>query len=230
MECLSVRQRVSEYLDGAVSAEERRALKRHLNGCHQCALESERYSQLREKLRSLPKRVPPADLTTRLRVVASKVRLESFGGASSWRRWRDRVELSLRNLMRPLALPAAGGLCSAVFLFSTLVPMFKSAYAFGGPGDIPTMLTTEPLLKYAGPITFADSDAVVDLKLNDQGRIIDFTIVSVPGQQNEALRRSIENSLLFTEFRPATTFGRGVASTVRISFRSSGSSRIDVRG
>jgi hypothetical protein len=108
--------------------------------------------------------------------------------------------------------------------------MFKSAYAFGGPGDIPTMLTTEPLLKYAGPITFADSDAVVDLKLNDQGRIIDFTIVSVPGQQNEALRRSIENSLLFTEFRPATTFGRGVASTVRISFRSSGSSRIDVRG
>jgi hypothetical protein len=156
--------------------------------------------------------------------------MESFGGASPWNRWRDRVELSLRNLMRPLALPAVGGLCSAVFLFSTLVPMFKSAYAFGGPGDIPTMLTTEPLLKYAGPITFADSDAVVDLKLNDQGRIIDFTIVSVPGQQNEALRRSIENSLLFTEFRPATTFGRGVASTVRISFRSSGSSRIDVRG
>src|SRR5665213_606071 len=112
MECSSVRQRVSDYLDNTVSAQERRMLKRHLNGCRQCSLESERYSELREKLRSLPKRMPPVELTTRLRVVASKVRMESFGGAGPWSRWRDRVELYLRNLMRPLALPAAGGLCS----------------------------------------------------------------------------------------------------------------------
>ena len=202
-------------------------LKRHLNGCRECTLESERYSRVREKLRSLPKRIPPAELTTRLRVVASKVRMESFGGASPWSRWRDRVELSLRNLMRPLALPAVGGLCSAVFLFSTLVPMFKSAFAMSGPGDIPTMLTTEPMLKFTAPVAFADRDAVVDLQLDDQGRIVDFSIVSAPGQQNEKLRRSIENSLLFTEFWPATTFGRGVAGTIRISFRSS---RIEVRG
>src|SRR5271156_1622379 len=100
MECWSVKQRVADA-DGAVPAEERRTL------------ESERYSEVREKLRSLPKRMPPADLTTRLRVVASKVRMESFGGASPWSRWRDRAELYLRNLMRPLALPAVGGLCSA---------------------------------------------------------------------------------------------------------------------
>ena len=59
----------------------------------------------------------------------------------------------------------------------------------------------------------------MDLQLDDQGRIIDFTIVSAPGQQNETLRRSIKNHLLFTEFWPATTFGRGVAGTIRISFR-----------
>jgi hypothetical protein len=214
-------------MDDAVSAEERRMLKRHLNGCRECTLESERYSRVREKLRSLPKRMPPADLTTRLRVVASKVRMESFGGAGPWSRWRDRVELSLRNLMRPLALPAVGGLCSAVFLFSTLVPMFKPAFAMSGPGDIPTILTTEPMLKFTAPVAFADRDVVVDLQLDDQGRWVDFTIVSAPGQQNEKLRRSIENSLLFTEFWPATTFGRGVAGTIRISFRSN---RIDVRG
>jgi hypothetical protein len=225
MECGSVKERVSDYLDDAVSAEERRVLKRHLNGCRECSLESQRYSQLRLKLRSLPKRMPPADLTTRLRVVASKVRMESF--SSPWSRWRDRVELSLRNLMRPLALPAVGGLCSAVFLFSTLVPMFKSAFLMSASGDIPTMLSTEPMLKYTAPVAFADRDAVVDLQLDDQGRIINFTIVGVPGQQSEKLRHSIENSLLFTEFWPATTFGRGVAGTIRISFRSS---RIDVRG
>jgi Putative zinc-finger len=228
MDCSSVKERVSDYLDDVVSADERRMLERHLKGCQDCALESERYSQLRLKLRSLPKRVPPQELTTRLRVVASKVRVESFGGASPWSRWRDRVELTLRNLMRPLALPAVGGLCSAVFLFSTLVtPMFKSAFAMSDSADIPTMLTTAPMLKCTAPIAFADRDAVVDLQLDDQGRIVNFTIVSAPGQQNENIRRSIENHLLFTEFWPATTFGRGVAGTIRISFRSN---RIDVRG
>jgi hypothetical protein len=229
MECGTVKQRVSAYLDDDVSAEERRSLKRHFNGCRECSLESERYSQLRANLRSLPKQMPPAELTTRLRVVASKVRMESFGGASPWNRWRDRAELTLRNLMRPLALPAMGGLCSAIFLFSTLVPMFKSAFALGvDPGDVPTMLVTEPTLKCTAPVAFGGGDAVVDLQLDDQGRIVDFTIVNAPGQQSEKLRRSIENSLLFTEFWPATTFGHGVAGTVRISFRIS--SRIDVRG
>lgn len=211
-------------------------LKRHLSVCRRCALESERYAGLRQSLRSLPRLVPPADLTTRLRVVASKVRSESFGGATPWSRWRDRVELSLRNLMRPLALPAFGGLCSALFLFSIFVPMFKSSFAMNLSGDVPTMLATQPMLKYMAPVAFAgpaafasnsNQDAVVDLQLDDHGQIVNFTIVSAPGGQTEALRHFIENSLLFTEFSPATTFGHGVAGAIRISFRNSS---IDVRG
>jgi hypothetical protein len=227
MECWSVRQRVSAYLDDAVSGEEGRLLERHLNACQECTLETERYSQVREKLRSLPRPLAPPDLTTRLRVIASKVRMES-GGASRWSRWYDRVDLSLHHLMRPLALPAMGGLCSAVFLFSTLVPMFKSAFALDTlSGDVPTMLTTQPMLKDTAPVAFANGDAVVDLQLDGRGRIINYTIVSGAGGQSEKLRHSIENRLLFTEFWPATTFGRPVAGTIRISFRNS---RIDVRG
>ena len=226
MDCGSVKTRLSAYLDGAVPAEDRHLLKRHLIACPTCMLESERYTGMRQTLRSLPPRVPPADLTTRLRVAASKVRMESL--ASPWQRWRDRVELSLRNLMRPLALPAVGGLCSAVFLFAIFVPMFKSAFALSASGDVPTMLVTAPTLKDFAPVAFDnDSEAVVDLQLDDQGQIVNFTIVSAPGGQTEALRRNIENSLLFTEFWPATTFGHGVAGTIRISFRNS---RIDVRG
>lgn len=228
MECLIVKRQLSAYLDRGISSAERRRVQQHLNSCNDCALEVARYSKLRAQLRSLPKYVPPADLTTRLRVAASKVRMESFGGASPWNRWCDRLELFLRNLMRPLALPAVGGLCSAVFLFSTFVPLFKSAFFLNSSGDIPTMLSTQPTLKYIAPVAFSSSgDAVVDLRLNDQGEVVDFTIVSAPGQPSDALRRSIENSLLFTAFSPATTFGRGVASTIRIFFRSS---RIDVRG
>ncbi|HTC36398.1 MAG TPA: anti-sigma factor [Bryobacteraceae bacterium] len=228
MECFTVKQRVSDYLDDAVTAEEGRLVERHLNTCQECALQTEWYSSMREKLRSLPPRTAPPELTTRLRVLASKVRTESAGGATPWSRWRDRVELSLHHLMRPLALPAVGGLCSAVFLFSTLVPTFKSAFGLASlSGDVPTMLTTQPTLKDTAPVAFSNGDAVVDLQLDDRGTIINYTIVSDAGQQSEKLRHSIENSLLFTEFWPATTFGRPVAGTIRISFRNS---RIDVRG
>jgi hypothetical protein len=217
-------------MDDAVSADEGRLLERHLNTCRECTLETERYFGLREKLRSLPRPMAPPELTTRLRVVASRVRMEAAGEASRWNRWRNRLELSLRHLMRPLALPALGGLCSAIFLFSTLVPTFESAFAMGASsGDVPTMLATEPVLKDTGPVAFADGEAVVYLQLDEQGRIINYSIVSAPGQQNEKLRRSIENSfVVFTEFRPATTFGRPVAGRVRISFHNN--SRIDVRG
>jgi hypothetical protein len=227
MECFAVRRLASAYLDDAISGEERSAVIRHLSSCRECALESKKYSDLRQALRSLPRRTPPPDLAVRLRVAASKVRAESATGAGRWGHWRDYLQLTLRNLMRPVALPAIGGLCSAVFLFSSLVPAFQSAFAAISPGDVPTMLTTQPLLKCTAPIAFGDDDAVVDLQLDDQGRIVSYTIVSVPGQQSEQLRRNIENNLLFTEFWPATSFGHGVAGTVRISFRTS---RIDVRG
>ena len=227
MECFTVRQRVSAYVDDAVSAEEGRLMERHFNTCQECALETQRYFGLREKLRSLPRPVPPPDLTTRLRVIASKVRMEATEGTGRWNRWRDRLELSLHHLMRPLALPAVGGLCSAVFLFSTLVPTFKSAMATL-EADVPTTLTTQPMLKDTAPVAFANGDAVVDLQLDDQGTIINYSIVSAPGQQSEELQRNIKNSLLFTEFWPATTFGRPVAGTIRISFHNN--SRIDVRG
>jgi hypothetical protein len=227
MECCSVKQNVSAYLDGAISADERRSLQRHMIVCSECALEAQRYTRVRESLRSLPRPVAPSDLATRLRVMASKVRMETIG-PSRWDRWCERLELSLHDLMRPLALPAAGGLCAAVFLFSTLVPTFKSAFALVSlSGDVPTTLATQPALKFMAPVAFSGGDAVVDLQLDDQGRIVDFTIVSAPGQQSDALRRRIENSLLFTEFWPATTFGRPVAGTIRISFRNN---RIDVRG
>ena len=67
MECWSVKQRVSAYLDNAVSADEGRVLERHLNACRECTLETERYLRLREKLRLLPRLLPPPELTTRLR-------------------------------------------------------------------------------------------------------------------------------------------------------------------
>jgi hypothetical protein len=229
MECLTVRRNASAYADNALSEEKRREMRQHMHDCQICARESERYQRIREALRSLPQRTPPSDLMVRLRVAASQARTQTANGATSWTRVRDRFQLALSNLMRPLALPLAGGLCAALVLFSALVPTFTSTFASktDAPWDVPTILTTEPSLKYMAPIAFGEADAIVDLNIDDQGRIVNYSIVSAPGQ-TEQLRRRIENSLLFTEFWPATAFGRPIAGTVRISFHNS--SHVEVKG
>src|SRR5678809_406058 len=72
-------------------------------------------------LRSLPPREPPAGLNTSLRVIASRERqrmLEGRGVRRICGSWLDRTRLWSQQLLRPLALPAAGGVFSAVVLFS----------------------------------------------------------------------------------------------------------------
>jgi len=199
-----------------------------MSSCHACTRERERFERVRQALRAIPKASVPAELTLRLRVTASKVRAES-ARVSVWNKWRDRFELAAKNLMRPLALPLAGGLCSAVVLFSALVPTFHSTYkAPSSAWDVPTMLATEPSVMCTAPVAFPDAEAIVDLTIDEQGRMVNYTIVSIaPGEKIDQLRPIIENKLLFTAFRPATAFGKPISSTVRISF---GNSHVEVRG
>jgi hypothetical protein len=181
---------------------------------------------LAQMLRGLRPRVPPPGLTTSLRVLASRER-RRMGAA-----WGDRLRLFATNLMRPLALPFAGGVCSAVVLFSMwLVP----TYPVRGEGsfDVPTMLTTQATVRGTGPIGATGDDVIVDVIVmpnsDGYGRMVDYTVVSPHGAPvDEALRRNIENRLLFTEFTPATAFGQPTASRIRLYLQRS--SHIDVKG
>jgi anti-sigma factor (TIGR02949 family) len=231
MECTNLRQKVSAYLDKDVPEEELREMRQHMSDCGPCARETQRYHRVREALRTLPQAQVPSELTMRLKVIASKVRAEAARGESGWSRWRGRFQLTAKNLMQPLALPLAGGLCSAVVLFSALVPTFTSTYAMDKTPslwDVPTMLATEPMVKCTAPVAFGETEAVVDLTIDEQGRVTNYAIVSTaPGQKAEQVRRIIENKLLFLGFWPATAFGKPIAGTVRVSF---GSSHVEVRG
>ncbi len=55
MECLTVRRKAAAYADNAMSQEERREMRQHMQDCQVCARESERYQRIREALRSLPR-------------------------------------------------------------------------------------------------------------------------------------------------------------------------------
>jgi hypothetical protein len=178
-------------------------------------------------LRGLPPRVPPPALKTSLRVLASRESARRAGCA-----WCIRLQLFATNLMRPLALPFAGGVFSTVALFSMwVIPTYPIRGAAGI--DVPTMLSTEATVRGTVPVAAAGGDVVVDVIVmpnsDGYGRMVDYTIISPPGAtMDEAFRRNLENRLLFTEFTPATSFGQPTASRIRLYLQQS--SRIDVRG
>jgi hypothetical protein len=180
-------------------------------------------------LRSLPAPVAPPGLTTALRVLASKERarrkLTFFERCAEA---FERMRFAADTMMRPVALPFAGGLFSAVALFSMWVVPTYPLRADHTP-DIPTMLTTQAAIKGMVPIGVASGgEAVVDVTIDDQGRMLDYKVVAGAAiLANPTLRRRLENTLLFTEFIPATAFGKPTISRVRVSL---GLSHIDVKG
>jgi hypothetical protein len=56
--------------------------------------------------------------------------------------------------------------------------------------------------------------------VDGQGRMADFAVVQGPSlANNPGLKRLIERKLLFTEFTPATLFGRPTSGKMYISFQ-----------
>jgi hypothetical protein len=94
--------------------------------------------------------------------------------------------------------------------------------------DVPTVLTTQVAVKGMAPFFGGGDDVVVDVTVDEQGRMIDYAVVAgASALANASLRRRLENVLLFTEFTPATSFGQPMSSKTRLWFRTS---RIDVKG
>lgn len=186
---------------------------------------------LTRALRVMRPAAPPPGLSTSLRVLASRERrrqAEHRGWQARWEAWGTWARLTARNLMRPLALPVAGGVFSAVTLFSAWVaPAYPVSAAQAEGVDVPISLTTAAAVKGTMPIGLTTEDVVVDIEINEQGRMVDYTIVSGAYLLTATARRNLENQLVFTEFVPATAFGKPRSAHMRIRFNSS---MIEVRG
>jgi hypothetical protein len=181
-------------------------------------------------VRGLEKQPVPSHLALSLKVIASKEaqKQRRYAGIEGWfRRQAEMAHLFVLNLMRPLAVPAAGGLFSAVILFSAMLTNYHGIVR-QPVDDVPTILATNASMKSGlfSAEEIASELLTVDVLVDGQGRAIDFNIQAAGsiGNQRE-LRRQIANSLLFTQFEPATAFGQPTAAWVRVSYR-----RIDVKG
>ena len=198
-------------------------MKRNLSEVPNDVMTQGKEDALTRALRSLPRRIPPPALNSSLRVLASREHRRRI----YWRSddFSDRLSLFFDNLMRPLALPFAGGVFSTLILFSMWLGPAYSVRA--SSGDVPTALSTEASVRKTAPIAEGTSDVIVDVTVDGQGRMIDYSIVSGSVSKDETMRRRIEGMLLLIEFNPATSFGQPVEGRMRLSLSAS---HIDVKG
>lgn len=226
MSCQKVQKLISPFLDQKLAWEVRDSVSEHLAHCRECAVRTEELVHLRRILQHLPGAAPPARLTARLRVMASHERsrrLSRLNVRARLQAWVDQTSLWVDNLMRPLALPFAGGVLSALVLFSMLMPTLGFQRTFHN--DVPTVLYTEATMELMAPFGMNEDETLVELTIDERGQISDYSFPE--GKRDRLLESNIANLVLFSQFAPATWFGQPTSGKILVSFRRS---RIVIRG
>jgi hypothetical protein len=203
-------------------------ISQHLAQCRECSSYTQEMSDLHTALRSLPMKTPPAQLITQLQVIASRerMRLLSRGTLVAFLHfWAAELHLFFDNLMRPFAIPFAGGLVSALFLFSMLVPGLRAPHRASADVLLSGIFgQTQATFDALPPWGFAEDEVMVEVMVDRDGSVLDY---SIPNNVNGKQRNDIANMILFMAFQPPTEFGMPVAGKVLVSFRRD---RIDVKG
>jgi len=182
---------------------------------------------MRLALSEMPQYTVPAHLAARLRVAASHAREDRMN--STWAArlvsFRFRCRLFFDNLMRPFAVPVAGGVLSAFFSFALLVPSLGFPHDFSK--DVPLGLYTEASLEETSELDYIDQnvDAVVQLEINERGQVTAYSLQH--GDMTPQLEKTVGSVVLFSTFAPATWFGQPTSGKLSLSFRKS---QILVRG
>jgi hypothetical protein len=190
---------------------------------------------VRRLLNSFPRTELPADIRFHLRVLTSRegARVRSHQSVGGRLRWAM-LEIRRRSLeiFRPLAIPAAGGLATAIVFFACALSSVPLTVVRAST-DVPTQLYSEARFTSVTPLSEISSQidgaVTLDLRIDAQGKVSEYCIEEVDAAcvSNNAVRRRIANTLLFTSFYPATSFGRPVSTRLRIRLQHG---RIDVRG
>lgn len=218
MNCQAVRKSISEFLDQRLSGEDRTRLVEHLGRCRECSAYHEEISQSRNALRSLPVAAVPDRLRTELQVLASRERVRWNANRTlplAFRAWIRSLQFSAENMMRPLALPLAGGVLSALFLFSVLVPTLGFKPSVGN--DVPIRLYTPATLVELAPFAMNNDETVVELYIDDRGQATDYAVQR--GKMSAEMQADVTKMMFQSRFTPATAFGQPTNGRVVITFR-----------
>jgi len=225
MRCENVQKLISPLLDRRMMAEERDNVLAHLESCRACSTQFESTQSLRAALRRLGDPSIPEQLSQKLWAIADEARVRTLARAASpawFESWGKRAYLFFDNLMRPLALPFAGGLLSALIAFSILVPnlSFIQQLGFDPAIDLVTVpdgkvvgaIGNIPRLVTVGSATSSDG-TVVELTIDPKGHVRYYDVI------RGKLTPDMESIILFSYFTPATYFGQRTFGKVLVTLR-----------
>ena len=225
MSCENVQELISLLLDGQVPAEEQGSVLAHLAVCRACGARLAALQTQRAALRNMAQKPVPEMLAARLKVIASHEREKQLARVSIRERIRrvsSTLNLIFDNMMRPMALPATGGLLTAVLLFGLMIPSFTFAHPSASDTLSASFLPLEST--YYGPTgrvvtnpydEVADAEAdfpriastpsdflnVVELTIDEHGNIANWNLVR--GEWTLDMKEVI----VFSRFEPATYMG-----------------------
>jgi hypothetical protein len=212
--CVEIRNHFSDYVDDLCTQEARKAMRYHLSFCDACAEQLEQWRAIREELRALPRRQVPPELALRLRVQMSRM-LNHDPLSSLWVRFE--------NALKPLLLPATGGVLAAVVCFwlimaSRVVPITHTP-------DVAVQLVQPASVQTLAPMDFtgSDNDVVLVTRIDAEGRVKGYRVLS--GQDSPDIMQRLDRMIYFSVYKPATMFGKPTDGEVVLSLR-----RITVRG
>jgi hypothetical protein len=222
MSCEKVQKQISSLLDRKLAAAERDGVLAHIKSCRACSAHRESLESLRTELRGLSLPPMPEELRAKLRVMASHERERRVARLSLSARmsyWGAHARLFFDNLMRPLALPFAGGSLMALVTFSLLVPSLSFPHNFDDQSwfrpPIPES-TYVPGVLHNAWIVRADIEVpqgmnAVELTIDEQGKVRDYSVAG--GSLTPDLQSII---MLPPPFRPATVLGLPIPSKVKV--------------
>jgi hypothetical protein len=222
MKCTTVRTKLPGYLDdaltGAARVQERGQVRQHLDECSVCRAELQRFRRMSVMLSRVPKNAPPADLAVRIKVAVAQAQ-PTPTWATRFRKIRDRADILLDNVFRPLTVPATGGFLSAALIFVLVFQMIAPGITVGAvENDVPiNLMHPAELISLSDyPQAWApekhDTELslphglLLDVTVNAQGQMVDYQILAGPDSVD--LRHQLDQMLLFSRFSPMLSFGR----------------------
>jgi len=212
--CVQIRSHFSDYLDDLCASEALKSIRFHLDYCQACREELDQWQSMQAAVRTLARRRVPPDLALRLRVRMSQ---------QLHRNLLVRLWVRLENALKPLLIPATGGVLTTVICFFLIVG--TQVTPVPNIPDVPLHIVTPPRVETLAPMDFYTSDnpLVLVTRIDAAGRVKGYRVLS--GQNSPELMQHLDRMIYFSVFHPATSFGRPTDGEVVLSLR-----RITVRG
>jgi hypothetical protein len=212
--CEAALELISPFIDSMVPSEEADLLRVHLSECHGCRHELQSLASLRTLMAGVEPLQVPEDLQLETRVRLSHERSRNL---RAW--WQSRID----NVLKPFAVPAVMGVMLTFLGFGALLGSLNRQADAAEARTVAVIYQqpkgTNNTLKRLGAVQppVLDQAFSIQAQINDDGRIEDFSVIS--GTRSHGNDRWLQELVLFSQFRPATTYwGMPVRAPVILSF------------